>query len=106
MTTNMKDHFVGNIKEELGKVFRDTIEGQGEHDLYNKSFSNQLECDDEIGTLQQRIKWWMVVVDRGGLISNDFYDYTSDESFMLYRKTVDPEMQDLVTAIRDRQIIP
>ena len=66
LTPNMKDYMVENIEEKLRKVFRDTMEGQFEHDFLNKSFSNQFESDDEVDTLQQRIKWLMVVVDRGG----------------------------------------
>ena len=56
MTTNMKDYFLKENENEVRKVFRDTMEGQFEHGLYNKSFSNQLEADDEF-TLQQRIEW-------------------------------------------------
>ena len=74
--------------------------------MYNKSFSNQLESDDEIDTLQQRIIWWMVVVDRLAVIPKNGYDYTFDGLYMLYRKAIDPEMQDFVKALRDRQIIP
>ena len=33
MTTNMKDYIVENNKHELRKDFRDTMEGQFEHDL-------------------------------------------------------------------------
>ena len=74
--------------------------------MYDKSFSNQLESDDdEIGTLQQRIKWWMLVVHRGGQILNDVYDNSFGELFGLHRKTTDPEMQDLIKALRDREII-
>ena len=45
MTKNMKDYFFEEIEEEVRKVFRDTMEGQFEHHLYNESFSNQLESD-------------------------------------------------------------
>ena len=55
------------MKRSNGKFFRDSMDGQFEHGLYNKSFSNQLESDDEF-TLQQRIEWWMTIVDRGGPI--------------------------------------
>ena len=57
--------------EEFRKELRVMIESQFQHDLYNKSSSNLLESDDEIGTLQRRIKWWMTVVHRGGLTPND-----------------------------------
>ena len=63
MTTKMKDHNIED-NEEFQKVFRGTMDCQYEHDLYNKSFNNQLESDDA-DTLQKRIKWWMMVVDRG-----------------------------------------
>ena len=82
------------------------MEGHIEHDLYNKSFSNQLESDDGIYTLQRRIKWWMLIVDRDGPIPNNVYDYSFDELFALYRKAVDPEKQELAIALRDRHIIP
>ena len=106
MTTNMKDYIVENIEEALGKLSRDNMEGQFEHDLDNKSISNQLEIDDEVDTLQQRIEWWMVVVDRLGVIPNDVYDSTFDELHMLYRKAIDPEMHDSVNALEYRRIIP
>ena len=85
MTTDMKDFIVENIGLELREVFRATMEDQIEHDLYYKSFSNQLESDDEVETLQQRMKWWMVVVDKLGVISNDVYGYTFAELCTLYR---------------------
>ena len=63
MTTIMKD-FIFEDNEELRKVFTESMEGQFGHDFYDKSFNNQLESD-ETDALQQRIEWWMVVVDRG-----------------------------------------
>ena len=45
------------MKTRLEKLFRDIMEGQFEHDLYTKSFSNQFESGDENDTLQQRIEW-------------------------------------------------
>ena len=105
MTTNMEDYYLEQNEEEVREVFRDTMEVQFEHDMYNESFSNQLESDDdERDTLQQRIKWWRPVVDRGGPIPKDVYDYTLDEFFMLYRKAIDPELQDFVEALRDYNI--
>ena len=82
------------------------IEGHFEQDLYNESFSNQLESDDEVDTLQQRIEGWMVVVKTSGVLPYNVYDYTFDELYMLYHKTIDPEMQTLVKALSDRQTIP
>ena len=63
MTTIMKD-FIFEDNEESRKVFRESMEGQFEHIFYDKSFNDQLESD-ETDALQQRIEWWMVVVDRG-----------------------------------------
>ena len=104
MATNMKDKILED-NAEFRKVFRDTMEGQFEHHLNNKSFSDQLESD-ETDTLQQRINHWMMVVVRGGVIPNNVYDYSFDELFGLYRKTIDPEMQEVAKLFRDRQIIP
>ena len=61
MTTNMKDYILEKI-EELRNDFRETMEGQFEHGLYNKSFSNQLESDEK-DTLQERIEcgWWLLI---------------------------------------------
>ena len=81
------------------------MERQFEHDLYNKSFSNQIESD-ETDTLQQRIKWWMTVVDKRGPKPNVVYEYTFGELFGLYRKAIDPEMQNFVKELRGRHIIP
>ena len=79
----MNYYFTDSAK--FRKEFRVMIEGQFEHDLYHKSFSKHLESDDEIDTLQQRIKWWMVVFDRLVVIPNDIYVYTFDDLYRLYR---------------------
>ena len=47
----------------------------------------------------------MIVFDRRCPIPNDVYDYSFDELFGLYRKAIDPEMQELAKLLRDRQII-
>ena len=75
------------------------MEDQFEHDLYNKFFSIQLESDKTF-TLQQRIKWWMMFVDRGGPIPSAVYDFSFEDLFGLYRKSIDPEWQELVTLLR------
>ena len=67
MVTNLNYHL--NSSKEFKEVFRNNMEGQFGLDLYNKSFSNKLVPDvDEKDTLQQRIKWWMLIIDRGGPI--------------------------------------
>ena len=104
MSTKMKDHIFED-NEELGKVYRDTMEGQFEHDLKNKCFSNQLESD-ETDSLQQRFDCWMMVFDREGPISNNVYKSSFVELFGLYRKASDPELQEMTKLLRDRQIIP
>ena len=80
------------------------MEGQFEQDLYNKSFSNQIESDEN-DTLQQRIERWMTVVYRGGPIPYIAYEYNLGDLFSLYRKAIDHEMQDLAIELRDRHII-
>ena len=90
MTTNMKDYFFGEIEEKVRKIFEETIEGQFEHNLHNKSFSNQIDSE-ETYTWQQRFKWWLLVVDRGGPIPNDVYGYSFDELLCLYRNAIDPK---------------
>ena len=55
MTTNLKDYFLKENEDEVRKVFRDSMEVQYEHDLYDKSFSNQIESDEN-DTLQQRLE--------------------------------------------------
>ena len=104
MVRNLNYYFTDS--EEVRKEIRVMIESQFEHDLYNKLFSNQFESHDEIDTLRQRIKWWMVVIDMLGVIPKDVYDQTFDELYMLYRKAIDLEMQYLKKALKDRQIIP
>ena len=104
MTTNMKNYILED-NEELRKDFRDTMKGQFAYDLYNKSFSNQLQSD-ELDSLQRRIEWWMVFVDKGGPILNNVYGYRFAVLYNLSRKAIDPKMQGLVKLLRDRQIAP
>ena len=101
--TSLNDYVTesGGLKKESRVI----MEGQFEHNLYNKFCSNQLESD-ETDSLQQRIKWWMTVVDRGGHIPNDVYDNSFAALLNLYRKAIDLEMQQLVRSLRVRQIIP
>ena len=106
MTTNMKDCFLEANEEEVRRAFRETMEGQIEHALYNKSFSNQHESDNGEFTLKQKIKWRMVFVDRGGSILDNDYEYGLGELFGLYRKAIDPEMQDFEKQLRVRHNIP
>ena len=104
MVTNLNYYFTDC--EEFRKEIRALIEDQYEHDLYKKSFSNQFETDDVVDDLQQKIEWWMVVVDVVGVIPNVVRHYIFDYLYIIYRKSVDPEVQDLVDALKDRQIIP
>ena len=104
MTTNMKDYFLEENEEEVRKVFEATTWGQFQNKWYNKLFSNQLESD-ETDTLEQRVKWWTVVVDRGRPIANDVYDYSFSEMFGSYRETIELGMRQLLNSVRDRRII-
>ena len=93
IVTNLNGYVTDS--EEFKNEFRVIKECQFEHDLYSKSFSNQLESD-ETDLLHQTIEWWMVVVDRGGPLFNDVYEYSFVKIFNLYRKATDPEMQGLL----------
>ena len=73
--------------------------------MFNKFVSNQL-VSDNTKFLQQRIKGWMVVVDRGGPVPNDTFDYSFDELFSLHPKAVDPEIQELAKLFRNRHTNP
>ena len=84
MTTNMKVFVFEDNEEELKKLHEETTEGQFELGLFSKSFDNQLESDER-DTLQQKIEWWLVVVERGGPIPNDINDYSFAELYKLYR---------------------
>ena len=97
-TIEMKDIFLEDNEEQDRKVFRVTMEGQFEHDLCNKPFSNQLESD-ETDTLEQRIKWWMTVFDRAGPIANDVFHCSFSESFNLNRRAIDTEIRELVKSL-------
>ena len=73
MTTNVKDYFLEDNKE-IENLFGQTMEGEFELDLFNKSFSNQLKSD-KTDTLKPRTKWWMMLVSRERPISNNVCDY-------------------------------
>ena len=91
MLTNLNDYVT--VYDEFTEENRGIMEGQFEHDLYKKSFSNQLESD-RTDSLLERTDCLRMVVDRGGPIPNDVFEKNSDELFGLYRKTIDPEMQE------------
>ena len=85
MVTNL--NFLITDSEEIRKEVRIMIERQFEHDMCDKFFSNQLKSDDEVDTLEPRMQWWLAVVDRLGVITDDVFDYTCDELYMICRKT-------------------
>ena len=47
----------------------------------------------------------MMIVGRGSPIPNNVYDYSFADLNNLYRKTIDPEMGELVESFKDRQIV-
>ena len=104
MVTNLTFYFTDS--KEPRKKFRVVIEVQFELNLYEKSCRNQLDSEDELDLLKQRFEWWMVVVDRLGVIHNDVYDYNFGDLYMLYREAIGPEIHDLVKELRGRQIVP
>ena len=48
MTSDMKDCLLEDNEQGVKKVFRETMDGTLEHDLYIKPFNNQLEPDETI----------------------------------------------------------
>ena len=46
MTTNTEDYLLESFPEEVKKLFGQAMEGQFEHNLHIKSFSNRLESDE------------------------------------------------------------
>ena len=60
----------------LDKNFRDTMIAQFKQDLFNKNFSLQdASKRDQIDTLQNRIKFWLNLIDMGGPILDNLYNY-------------------------------
>ena len=104
ITTNIKDYILADT-DKIRKSFRVTMKDQFEHNLFINCFSSQLESD-KTDTLQQRINWWMMVVDKEGPIPNNVCEFSFAEVFNLCREAIDPEMQKFVETLKDRHIIP
>ena len=102
VVTNLNYFF--EQSEGFRKEIKVMIEGQFEHDLYNKIFNIQLESEER-DTLQRIIEWWIMVVDCGGPVPNIVNGYSFNELFGLYRKAIDLEMQEMVKTLGDRHNI-
>ena len=89
--------------EEFRGEFRGMMEGQFEHDLYNKSFSNQVK-PYENDSLDKRMESWLLIVHKGGPIPENGNNYHIDEIFNLRRKAADPEMQQLVKKLKYKKL--
>ena len=81
MVTNLKV-YVTLDPDDYDAVFRyeyrDTMIAQFKKDLYNKKFSLQDQGkDDQIDTLQNRIKLWLNAIDDtgGSILPDNLYDY-------------------------------
>ena len=61
----------------MGCGYRDDMIAQFKQDIYNKTFTLQKQRkDDEIDTLDNRIKFWPnIFSNAGGPVSDNVYDY-------------------------------
>ena len=86
MCTNITDHvpirywdyyYDGNEEEQWGYGYRDDMIAQFKQDLYNKHFTLQDQGkDDPIDTLDNRIKFWINIIEEyGGSMPDNVYDY-------------------------------
>ena len=86
MCTNITDHVpirywdyydAGNEEEQWGYGYRDDMIAQFKQDLYNKHFTLQDQGkDDPIDTLDNRIKFWINIIEEyGGSMPDNVYDY-------------------------------
>ena len=71
MVTNMKDYVTidpDDADADFRYNYRDVMIAQFKQDLYNKNFSLQDQGkDDEIDTLENRIKIWLNIIDDTGV---------------------------------------
>ena len=86
MCANITDHVPirywdyyddGNEEEQWGYGYRDDMIAQFKQDLYNKHFTLQDQGkDDPIDTLENRIKFWInIIEDHDGSMPDNSYDY-------------------------------
>ena len=86
MCTNITDHVPirywdyyddGNEEEQWGYGYRDDMIAQFKQDLYKKHFTLQDQGkDDPIDTLDNRIKFWINIIEEyGGSMPDNVYDY-------------------------------
>ena len=86
MCTNITDHVPirywdyyddGNEEEQWGYGYRDDMIAQFKQDLYNKHFTLQDQGkDNPIDTLDNRIKFWINIIEEyGGSRPDNVYDY-------------------------------
>ena len=78
MITNMKDYVTLDLDDydaDLRYNYRDTMIAQFKQDFYKKNLSlqDQGKCD-QINTLQNRIKLWLNLIDKGFPIPDTSYD--------------------------------
>ena len=84
MCTNITDHVPIRLwfddpdeEEQWGYGYRDDMVAQFKQDLYNKHFTLQNQGkDDPIDTLENRIKFWINVIENNdGSMPDNIYDY-------------------------------
>ena len=86
LVTNMKDYLTLDDNDhdaDFRYKYRDTMIAQFTQGLHNKNISLQDQGEsDENDTLRKRNKFWFNVIDVGGPISDDVYDYDYNEPGM------------------------
>ena len=104
IVTNLKNYDIDF--EEFRKEFKDMLIDQFEHDLINKSFSNQTK-ESELDSFQIRINSWNKIVRNNGPIPNNMYDYSFIETFKLATTAIDLERKHeiFIQILKDRNII-
>ena len=75
-----------NEEEQWGYGYRDDMIGQFGQDFYNKNFTLQDQGkDDSIDTLENRIKFWIIIVNNDeGSIPDNLYDYDYNDERLDY----------------------
>ena len=93
----MKDYVTFDDDEDDAD-FRYNMIAQFKQDLYNKNFCHQDQgkCDEN-NTLQKRIKFWLNVIDMGGPIPDNVYDYDYNDGvdYFVRGAGIFPEIREL-----------
>ena len=99
MTTDMKN-YIPDCKE-FRNEFRDIMEGQYEHDLYNKSFGGEDRFSVSFILTDKTKSWNSIIEMLGGTIPNNVFDYTFEEMQYVRIKACQAEQRELGKRLRN-----